>query len=79
MGTGTILEARHALVLASGIKKADVVARTLEGPVTSQITASAIQLHPGAVTVVLDEAAAARLTRADYYPHVERLKSWYHA
>jgi len=78
MGIGTILEARHVLMLASGSKKADIVVRALEGPVTSQVTASAIQLHPGAVTVILDEAAAAKLAHTDHYRHVERLKSQYH-
>jgi len=77
MGVGTILEARHVLMLASGSKKADIVAQALEGPVTSQVTASAIQLHPGRATVVLDEEAAARLTRIDYYRHIERLKLQY--
>jgi glucosamine-6-phosphate deaminase len=78
MGVGTILEARHALMLASGSKKAAIVAQALEGPVTSQVTASAIQLHPGIATVVLDEGAAAKLAHADRYRHVERLKSQYH-
>lgn len=78
MGVGTILEARHVLMLASGSRKADVVARALEGPVTSQVTASAIQLHPGVVTVILDEAAAAKLACADHYQHAERLKSQHH-
>ncbi len=78
MGVGTILEARHALMLASGSKKADIVAQALEGPVTSQVTASAIQLHPGIATVILDEGAAAKLAHADHYRHVERLKSQYH-
>jgi glucosamine-6-phosphate deaminase len=78
MGVGTILEARHALMIVSGGKKAEIVARALEGPVTSQVTASAIQLHPGRATVVLDEAAAAGLAHADHYRHVERLKAQYH-
>ena len=45
MGVGTILEARNIIMIANGLKKADVVAKSIEGPVTSQITASAIQLH----------------------------------
>lgn len=77
MGIGTILEARQVLMLASGSRKADIVAQALEGPITSQVTASAIQLHPGTVTVVLDEEAAAKLTRLDYYRHVERIMSRY--
>ena len=78
MGIGTILEAHHVLMLASGGKKADIVARALEGPVTSQVTASAIQLYPGTVTVILDEAAAAKLAHTDHHRHVERLKLQYH-
>jgi len=66
MGVGTILEARELLFLANGEKKAEVVAKALEGPVTSSITASAIQLHQR-VTVILDEGAASRLTRASFY------------
>jgi glucosamine-6-phosphate deaminase len=77
MGVGTILEARHVLMLATGRKKAEVVAQALEGPVTSQVTASAIQLHPGTATVILDDAAASDLVHIDHYRHVERLKSRY--
>ncbi len=61
MGIGTILESRHALMLANGPKKAVIVAQALQGPVSSAITASAIQMHQGTVTVVLDQAAAAQL------------------
>ncbi len=57
MGVGTILEARHIVLLASGVEKSDAVRLALEGPVTSEITASALQLHPR-VTAFLDEAAA---------------------
>jgi glucosamine-6-phosphate deaminase len=75
MGIGTILEAKNILMIVSGAKKADVVAKCLEGPITSQITATAIQLHPGEITVVLDEAAASKLNNLEHYKHVERLKS----
>ena len=74
MGIGTILEARNILMIANGKKKASVVAKCLEGPVTSQITASAIQLHSGGITVVLDKEAASELKNLDYYMHVEKLK-----
>src|SRR3954465_1508955 len=46
MGVGTILEARHIVLLANGANKADAVAAMAEGPVTSMITASALQMHP---------------------------------
>lgn len=75
MGIGTILEARNLLMLANGKKKAKVVAQALEGPVTSQVTASAIQLYSGNATVILDKEAASELKNIEYYRHVERLKA----
>jgi glucosamine-6-phosphate deaminase len=63
LGIGTILESRHALMLANGEKKATIVAKALQEPVTSVITASAIQIHPGKVTVILDQAAASKLIK----------------
>jgi len=65
-GIGTILDARHLVLIATGSAKAEPIARAVEGPLTSMCPASAIQLHPWA-TVVIDEAAAADLTLADYY------------
>jgi glucosamine-6-phosphate deaminase len=66
MGVGTILEAKKILLIANGEKKANIVAQFIEGPVTSQITATALQLHSLA-TVVLDEAAASKLKKKEYY------------
>lgn len=65
-GLGTILSARHLFLLAFGEGKAAAVAGAVEGPVTSSLPGSAIQLHPH-VTVVVDEAAASHLEHADYY------------
>lgn len=66
MGIGTILEARRILLLATGAAKAAAVAAAVEGPLTAHLPASALQLHPDA-TLVLDEAAAARLTLRAHY------------
>lgn len=74
MGIGTILEAKNILMIVNGAKKADVVAKCLEGPITSQITSSAIQLHSGGITVVLDKEAASKLKHVNHYMHVEKLK-----
>jgi glucosamine-6-phosphate deaminase len=68
-GIGTILDARHLLLLATGTGKADAVAAAVEGPLTAACPASALQLHPHA-TVVLDEAAAEGLARTGYYREV---------
>jgi glucosamine-6-phosphate deaminase len=73
MGVGTILDARMLVLLANGENKASAVAQMIEGPVTSMITASALQLHPSA-KVFLDEAAAAGLKMRDYYDWVMKKK-----
>lgn len=65
-GLGTILEARHLVLLAFGESKADAVAGAVEGALSAILPGSAIQLHPHA-TVVVDEAAASKLKLADYY------------
>ncbi len=70
MGVGTILEARRILFLANGANKADAVAKAIEGPVTSMITASALQLHPD-VTAYIDRAAAGKLAMIDYYEWIQ--------
>jgi glucosamine-6-phosphate deaminase len=69
MGIGTILEARKILLLATGQSKAAAVAKSIEGPITCAVSASALQLHPD-VTFLLDEPAAAQLTQRDYYRRV---------
>jgi len=61
MGVGTILEARHIVLLAWGEGKAAVVKRMVEGDVTDTVPATYLQRHPS-VQVVLDEAAGAGLT-----------------
>lgn len=63
MGVGTIMKARHILLLASGEDKAEIVARMVEGPVTTEVPASVLQMHPQ-VTVLLDQDAA-RLLQDD--------------
>ena len=69
MGVGTILDARKILMLITGERKADIAAKALEGPVTSMVSASAIQFHRDAV-VVLDQAAASKLQGQEYYQWV---------
>jgi len=71
MGVGTIMEAKEVVLLASGEGKAKVVAKAIEGPVTSEITASKLQDHADA-TVILDEGAASKLKRRAYYNQVLR-------
>lgn len=66
MGVGTIIEARRAILLATGKRKARVIAQAVEGPISSMVSASAMQLHPRC-TVVVDQDASTELKETDYY------------
>jgi len=66
MGIGTILDAKRIVLLATGAEKAEIIAKAVEGPVTSMISASALQLHPK-TTVIIDEKAASKLKEKEYY------------
>ncbi len=58
MGLGTIMDARVCLLLAFGRKKAAAIAHAVEGPITAMVPASILQMHPAAVVIIDDEAAA---------------------
>jgi len=62
MGMETIMEVRKIVLLASGGGKAEAVAKSVEGPVTTQVPASLLKEHPDC-TFILDEAAASKLSR----------------
>ncbi len=59
MGIGTIMAAKKILVVVNGEGKADIVARAFWGPVTPEVPASILQMHPD-VIVVADEAALSK-------------------
>ena len=61
MGIKTIMQAKKILFMAIGADKAEIVAKALQGPVTPDVPASVLQLHPN-VTVVLDKEAASKLS-----------------
>ena len=60
--------------MAFGDNKADAVAAMVEGPISAMCPGSILQMHPNAI-IVVDEVAAAKLTLSDYfkqvYPHTD--------
>jgi glucosamine-6-phosphate deaminase len=72
-GLGTIMEARHVVLVAIGRAKAEAVHQLVEGPVSAMWPATILQHHRH-VTVLLDESAARRLQLADYYRETYRSK-----
>ncbi|WP_375399571.1 glucosamine-6-phosphate deaminase [uncultured Amnibacterium sp.] len=75
-GLGTIREATEIVLVAHGAEKAAAVAAAVEGPLTAMVPASALQLH-AQTTVILDRAAASRLSLVEYYDHtLANLPDW---
>ncbi|MGX6992387.1 glucosamine-6-phosphate deaminase [Vagococcus penaei] len=60
MGIKSIMQAKKIILLAFGDKKADAIYQTVKGPVTEDVPASVLQLHPN-VTIIVDEAAAKKI------------------
>ncbi len=58
MGLADIMEADQILVASSGIRKAEAVKGTLEGPVTEDCPASILQKHPNVIFIMDEEAAS---------------------
>jgi len=63
LGLGTLMEARHLFLLAIGEKKAEIIRKALEGPITTELPASLLRNHPG-LEVWLDAGAAGSLSVA---------------
>ncbi len=62
MGVGTIMQARHIILMAWGEKKASIVKSAIEGPVVDSVPATYLQEHPK-TDIILDKEAAAELIR----------------
>jgi len=62
MGIASILKSKQIILMAFGKEKAAAVAKMIEGPVTEQLPASVLQMHPN-VIVIVDEQAASELTK----------------
>lgn len=57
MGLGSIMKAKKIILLASGEKKAGIIAKLVEEKISTKIPASLLQVHPD-VLVIVDKAAA---------------------
>ena len=58
MGVRTVMNARSVILMAIGKGKAEIIRRTVLGPVTEEVPASVLQLHPDAEIYVDYEAAS---------------------
>ena len=58
MGIKTIMQARKIVLIVKGAEKADIINKALNGPITPEIPASVLQLHPNLIVIVDNDAAA---------------------
>ena len=73
VGVGTIMDARQVLLVVSGVSKAEALKQAVEGPISHMWTVTALQMHPKAI-IVCDEAAAAGLKTETvrYFKDIEK-------
>ena len=60
-GIKNIMHTRKLILIAKGAHKADIVAQAVLGPITTDIPASVVQLHPNC-EILLDAAAGRKIT-----------------
>ena len=60
MGIKTVMNARSIILMAIGKSKAEIIAKAINGPITTDVPASILQLHPD-VEFYLDFDAASML------------------
>jgi len=60
MGIKTIMQSRKLILMICGRDKAEIAYKAIKGPITPEVPASVLQLHPF-ITVLLDQDAASDL------------------
>lgn len=58
IGLGHLMNTRKVLLIANGSKKAEVIQKAVEGPVTENFPASIMQLHTNGFIIIDEEAAS---------------------
>lgn len=61
-GPSTVMRAKKIVMIVSGIKKAKILKKVLEGPICEEVPSSILRLHPN-FTIIVDEEAASLLNK----------------
>jgi glucosamine-6-phosphate deaminase len=64
VGLGTLLESDQIVLIVSGASKAEILQRTLEGPVSQDVPATYLRAAGSRLVVLADRDAASLLNRA---------------
>ena len=68
MGPRSLMRVKHLVMIVNGAHKADILKRMLDAPISPELPASVLKLHPN-FTVICDAEAASKLDLADYPAH----------
>jgi glucosamine-6-phosphate deaminase len=76
VGVGTVMDAKEVVIIITGVAKAVALQQVVEGAMSHQWTASAIQMHPNGI-IVADEDATNELKvkTVKYWRGVEQTES----
>lgn len=58
MGLGSIMKAKKIILLASGLKKAEIISKLVEDKISTRVPASMLQVHQNVLVIVDQEAGS---------------------
>ena len=61
-GPATVMKSKKIVMIVSGIKKAEIFKRVIEGPICEEVPSSILRLHPN-FSIIADEDAVSLLGR----------------
>ncbi len=64
LGIKNIMQMKRVILIAKGKHKAEIIKKAVEGPVTVDIPASVLQLHPNCEVLLDADAASLLLLKA---------------
>ena len=61
----SLMGVKHLVMIVTGKEKAEILKQVLDSPITDELPATVLKLHPN-FTVICDKEAASLLNREDY-------------
>lgn len=65
MGPKSLMKVKHLVMIVNGKHKAEILKQVLDSPITDELPATVLKLHPN-ITVICDKEAASLLDPKDY-------------
>ena len=65
MGPKSLMRVKHLVMIVNGKEKAEILKKVLDSPITNELPATVLKLHPN-FTIICDKDAASLLNPEDY-------------